>query len=213
MSITDDKRPELEPRTDADQRPAWHRIFRRPTLLGAVCGAVVVVVGLTVWGVHHYRASEPKFSRTAPITLPSKLAGLAAGPLAADFASQPLWRTRAQAAAPGATVVGRSYGSAQLRRQIRVVAGRADLTDKLEFAWAADSGQKVASPLGAARCTQNLIVVPRSAPAVRPTMMFCWRTSSTLSAYGVVINFDRHPTTADGMTALDAAWRAALTGR
>jgi hypothetical protein len=110
-------------------------------------------------------------------------------------------------------VAGRSYGSAQVRRQIRVVAGRADLTGKLEFAWAADAGRTVTSSAGAAHCTQNLKLAAGSVAAVRPTMILCSRTTAALSAYAVIIDFDHHPTDIDGMTALNATWKAALTGR
>jgi hypothetical protein len=210
MSITDSPRPELTP--DAEPRESLARKLssRWPILLGAV---VVVVVGGILWATHHEdAASTPVPARTVPLTLPDKLSGLAAAPRNADFAAQPAWLSRAKAAAPGATVTGRTYRSAQARRQIRVVAGRADLTGKLEFTWAADAGRTVRSSLGTAHCTQNLKLVARSEAAVRPTVMFCWRTTALLSAYSAIIDLDHHPVDAEGLAALDATWRAALTG-
>jgi hypothetical protein len=116
-------------------------------------------------------------------------------------------------AAGGATVVGRGYGSAQIRRQLRLVAGRTDLSGKLEFGWAADAGRVVPSSFGDARCTQKLILAPGSPASVRPTVLLCWRTTSALSAYSVIIDFDHTPVDAEGVALLDVGWKAALTGR
>ena len=212
--VTEGGRSELNRGSETREPHSWKKIRRWPLVMSvAVVVAILVITG-TLWGLHGHQASSvPLPARTAPITLPERLGGLAAGPLAADFAVQPIWRQRAQAAAPGAIVVGRAYGSAQVRRQIRVVAGRADLAGKLEFAWAADSGRTLHSSLGTAHCTQNLILVARSNASVRPTAMLCWRTTSALSVYSFVIDFDHHPTTAGGVAVLDATWRVALTGR
>ena len=209
MSVTDNPAPKLDP-GPAPARP----LFRRPLFVGVALAAVVVaaaVVTVVVWPGGDSGPDPATISKTAPITLPATISGLAATPEAADFARQPVWLDRARAAAPGVTVAGRSYGSPKERRQIRVVAGRADLTGKLEFTWAADEGHVVRSAQGEARCTKNLLLAARGTAQIRPTMMFCWRTEKALSAYGVVIDFDHEPGDADGLAALDAAWAAALT--
>jgi hypothetical protein len=212
MSVTDNPAPGLDhgPRAGRTGGPA----HRRPAvLLGVGLLAAAVVAGGVLWAARSGDDPGPaKLPVTAPISLPATIDGLAAAPSGADFADQPVWRTAAARAAPGATVRGRSYGSARQRRQIRVVAGRTDLTGKLEFAWPADAGHEVTSAAGPARCSRNLRLVARGEAENRPTMMFCWRTSSALSAYGVVIDFDHDPTEARALTALDAAWGAALTG-
>ncbi len=214
MSITDHKQSKSKRDADSSADPVAVPVYRRPLVIGA---AVAVVLALVVAGVAlvtHDGTPEINYpAATAPITLPDTMTGVAAAPRASDFANQPLWLSKAKAAAPGAVVVGRGYGSVKLRRQIRAVAGRADLTGQLEFAWAADAGRTVKSPEGDAHCTQNLILVPGSKASVRPTVMLCWRTSAELSAYGVVIDFDHHPTDAQGMAVLDTTWKAALTGR
>ncbi len=215
MSITDHKRPKSRRDTGAGEDPAGAALFRRPLVIGAAMAVVLALVVAGIVLVVTYD-SKPKINypaATAPITLPDTMTGLAAGPRDSDFANQPLWLSKAKAAAPGAVVVGRGYGSVKLRRQIRAVAGRADLTGQLEFAWAADAGRTVKSPEGDAHCTQNLILAPGSEASVRPTVMLCWRTSAELSAYGVVIDFDHDPTDAQGMAVLDTTWKAALTGR
>ena len=180
-------------------------------VLGAGAVVVAVAVAGTIWIEHRQAPPTPTIAPTAPLTLPGTLEGLTAVPSAEDFAAQQIWRQQAETAAPGATVTGRSYGSPRLHRQIRVVAGRADLAGKLEFVWAGDAGQPVSSPLGAARCTQSLRLTPHSPITVRPTMLMCWRTAALLSAYSIVIDFDHQPSLTDGVTALDAAWRAGLT--
>ena len=45
----------------------------------------------------------------------------------------------------------------------------------------------------------------------RPTLLVCWRTSSTLSAYAVVIDPKAKAPIADaeGVAAVDTAWKAA----
>jgi hypothetical protein len=214
MSITDDKKPGLKRPSDKHLGPVRKPFFRRPGVL-AVAGVVAtLLVGGTLWAVWHGQSESIKTPpRTAPITLPDTLADLTAKPLKADFASQPIWQTRAKAASSGAVITGRSYASTKNRRTIRVVAGRADLTGKLEFAWAADAGEKVSSSSGEAHCTQNLILAVGSRASVRPTMILCWRVLPTLSAYAAVIDLDHHPVVAEGLDALDATWQAALTGR
>ena len=212
MSITENKPPAHKPGSRTG--PQSHR----PILIG-VASVIVALVAVLVVAIGVWVGRESKDGTSAvpgpgaPLTLPDKISGYAAAESDTDFATQPIWQDRAKAAAPNATVSGRSYGSAQLRRQIRVVAGRADLTDKLEFAWAADAGKAVESGEGTAHCTQNLKLVERSAAAVRPTMMFCSRITPGLSAYAVIIDFDHHPTDVETVAALDATWKAALVGR
>jgi hypothetical protein len=213
MSITDDKKPGLKRASTNHPSPVRKPLFRRPGVLAATGAVVALLAGGTLWMVRHEPESIKTPPRTAPITLPETLAGLAAKPLKADFVSQPIWQTRAKAASSGAVVTGRSYISAKNRRTIRVVAGRADLTGKLEFAWAADAGKKVTSSSGEAHCTQNLVLAAGSRASVRPTMIFCWRVLPTLSAYAAVIDLDHNPVAAEGLAALDATWQVALAGR
>ena len=108
--------------------------------------------------------------------------------------------------APGtATIIGRTYGSPAQRRTIRVVVARTDLTGKLELTWAADAGHAV----GDAHCTQNFKLTASSPASIRPTMLMCWRTSPTLSAYSITIDFDHKPKDSDGVAALEEAWNSA----
>ena len=193
MTSTDSTaRPQPAGAADPDAGAAGRarRVFARTPVRLAVAGVLVAAAAGGALLVQRGQDGGDARPSTAPVALPGSLGGYESQPDTSDALRQPAWRSKAAAAAPGVTVEGRSYGSPQLRRQIRVVAGRADLTGKLEFAWPADGGTKV----GDASCTNNLRVTAQSAPQVRPTMMMCWRTGAALSAYVVVIDFDKHPT-------------------
>ena len=88
-----------------------------------------------------------------------------------------------------------------------MVAARADLTGKLEQAWAVDNGTKS----GSVSCTHDTRLTPSGKAFERPTLLVCWRTSSTLSAYAVVIDPKAKApiADADGVAAVDTAWKAA----
>jgi len=146
--------------------------------------------------------SGPSGPATAPVSVPDKVGGLAAAAADQDFSQDDGWRAKAQAAVGDATVVGRQYGTAKDRKTIRVVAARSDLSGKLELAWAADEGKKH----GDARCTQNFEFADGGRVGVRPTMLLCWRTSETFSAYSIVIDFDEAPKPAEAVQAIDDIW-------
>jgi hypothetical protein len=175
--------------------------------------AAVAVAGLVVAGGGAFAAthlgSTPEAKPTDPITLPISVAGMpqiADG--GADLTQSADWQAKAKAAAGGTTIAARTYGKGgQLTRTIRVVAARTDLSGKLEQAWAAGSGSEV----GRDRCTNNIQPAKGSAARVRPTVMLCWRTSASFSAYSLIIDpKSATPVTeADGAAALDDAWDAA----
>jgi hypothetical protein len=144
----------------------------------------------------------PSSDTKATVTVPEKVGGLTAAAPALDFGQIPAWQAKASAAVGGATVIGKQYGSAKDRKTIRVVAARADHTGKLELAWAADKGTKQ----GDARCTNNLKLTAASAAKVRPTMLLCWRTSETFSAYSIVIDFDHAPKADEAVKVIDDIW-------
>jgi hypothetical protein len=118
------------------------------------------------------------------------------------------WQQRAQVASQGAALAFKAYGAAGPTRSIRVVAARTDLTGAPGFTWAVDEGR----PVGKYRCTQNVRLVPRGTAGIRPTVMLCWRTSSTLSAYALVVD-PQHPVKeAEGVAALDQVWSDVVKG-
>jgi predicted outer membrane protein len=168
--------------------------------------AVVVAGGAAVAAVTGTSGDGgPDGPVTAAVSVPDKVAGLEAADSAQDFAQDVSWQAKAKAAVGDATVVGRQYGSAKERKTIRVVAARTDLTGKLELAWAADQGTEH----GDARCTQNFRFTESGKVAVRPTMLMCWRTSATFSAYTIVIDFDEAPKPAAAVAAIDDIWGTA----
>jgi len=173
--------------------------------LGIAAVALATVgTGVTVAVTHR---SAPTAKTSDAISMPATISGMNPLPAASDPTQSQGWMAKATAAGKGATVVGRSYGSGQPGgRTIRAVAGRTDLSGALEQAWATGAGTVV----GSDQCTNNVRLTPTSAPRVRPTVMLCWRSTSTFSAYAVVI--DPKATTpipaTDAATALDTLWTA-----
>jgi hypothetical protein len=174
---------------------------RRRLLVGV---AVIGLLGGAAAAWFDVRSGSAPAAST-PIELPDTMAGLP------DLGRDPLhaaqWQQKAAQAAAGTAWVARTYGSAGPAKTIRLVVARTDLSGKLEQAWAVGSGTQV----GSDRCTHNTRITPGSKPRVRPTVLVCWRTSPSLSAYALVI--DPKATAAipdaDGAAAVDAAWRAA----
>jgi len=169
-----------------------------------------VGVGITAAVLLISRSGDeiPSGPADAPIALPKDVLGL--GPQAQNDTTQTAeWSLLARRAGNGATVVGRAYGGPSPARTIRIVAGRTDLTDKLELAWRADAGHLVGETK--ATCTNNVTIGERT--QVRPTVMLCWRTTSTFSVYSLIIDpKSKGVTDADGAAAVDVAWRAAVKG-
>jgi hypothetical protein len=176
-----------------------------------VAAVAVAVIGAGVAvAVTGHGSSAPTAGDA--IELPSAVGGLSALPATADVTRTAGWQVKATAAGHGATVTGRSYGTGKPgARSIRIVAGRTDLTGALELTWAAGTAETV----GQDRCTDDLRLTAASTPRVRPTVMLCWRTSATFSAYSLII--DPKATTpitaAEGAAALDGAWTIASAQR
>ena len=199
-SATLPKRRELRKSDEPPRRP-WRRVAIATAFVLAASG----VTGGAVYYRHRLAGPDGLTGGEHAVGkhLPDTLNGLKAAPAGQDFGR--VWWAKARAAGDGATVVGRIYGTTAQRRTIRVVVGRTDLTGKLELRWAADAGH----PVGTARCTQNFKLTDGAPARIRPTMLLCWRTSPTLSAYSLLIDFDHRPQESDGVTALEAAWSAA----
>jgi hypothetical protein len=176
---------------------------RQNVTLGAVAGFVVVAGALALLGLVTHSAA-PESTASSPVHLPDTVAGLSRLPGAKDVTRSPIWQQRAAAATHGAPFAAGTYGSSGSSRTIRVVVARADLTRKLEAAWAANDGRDV----GDDSCTQNLRLTPNSAAGVRPTVSLCWRTGDTLSGYALLIDPKHHVKDADAAKALDQAWDA-----
>jgi len=173
--------------------------------LGIAAVALAVVgTGVTVAVTHR---SAPATRTSEAISMPATMSGLSALAATSDPTQSKGWMDKAAAVGKGATVVGRSYGTGQPgARTLRLVAGRTDLSGALEQAWASGAGTVV----GSDQCTNNVRLTPTGTPRVRPTVMLCWRSTSTFSAYALVI--DPKSTSAvpatDAATALDTLWTA-----
>ena len=178
----------------------------RLPLIAAV--AVVGVLGGTVAAWTTTRSSAPTARPTATSTgieLPAGLAGLAT--LTADPLHGASWQAKVHQAIGDAAWGARSYGSAGTGKTIRVVAARTDLTGKLEQAWAVDNGTHT----GSVSCTHDTKLTAGGKAFERPTLLVCWRTTSDLSAYALVIDPKAKTPVpdADGVAAVETAWKAA----
>jgi hypothetical protein len=87
---------------------------------------------------------------------------------------------------------------------LRIITARGDLTGQRELLWAADQGRKH----GDVTCTQTFHFASNDPPAVRPTMLLCWRTSDAKSVATVMIDYGGHPSANASRKAIDRAWAA-----
>jgi hypothetical protein len=200
MTVTQNPQDTWTSANDPTTRPP---IWRRPVVIVAAAAVLAAGIGGAAM-ITRSGPSAPAGPVNAPASLPDRVSGLDQADSATAEGQQKAFEESARKLGD-VTVVGRTYTSADRRRTIKVVVGRTDLFGKLDLAWAADRGREV----GAARCTANLKLTANSKPSVRKTMLLCWRTSDSLSAYSVIIDFDRTPKDADGVAALQQAWNAA----
>ncbi len=177
----------------------WLGRNKVPVLVAAV--VVALAGGSAAWlGT---RTTPP--TPSTPIELPSSMAGLST--LAKDPLRGTAWQQKAGQSVGSVAWSAKSYGSGGTGKSIRVVAARTDLTGKLEQAWAVGTGDQI----GAVSCTHNTRLTPTSSAHERPTVLICWRTTTNLSAYALVIDPKAKTPVpnAEGAAAVDAAWRAA----
>jgi len=85
---------------------------------------------------------------------------------------------------------------------LRIVTARSDLTGQRELLWAADQGKRY----GDVTCTQNFHFSNNNKPAVRPTMLLCWRTSDRKSVATVLVDRDGKPSTAESARIIAEEW-------
>jgi hypothetical protein len=93
-------------------------------------------------------------------------------------------------------------GSPKEGRTLKVVSARGDLSHEREMVWVVGNGDVV----GEARCTQTFKISFSAPVKKRPTMLLCWRLSSTRSAYTLMVDLDGKPSTKDSVAALNKAW-------
>jgi hypothetical protein len=133
--------------------------------------------------------------------LPARVDGLESIGESAEERGVTQWE-RSASDEVGSTVISRDYRSASTGRTLRLVASRTDLEGLLELGWAGDLGTSV----GEGRCTQSLDPTGQGEPAIKPTMILCWRTSEALSVYGIAIDQDRRPSASGTMAAVQSLW-------
>jgi hypothetical protein len=191
------------------REPRWSSRRRLGFGAAAACLALVAVVVGVVVAQRSSRSSDAgagPVGPNTPIALPADVLGVPAV-AQGDPAQTPLWKQRSSAASKGSAVQGRTYQKPGQQAWTRVVAARADLTGKLELAWAADKGQKV----GDVSCTNNTMITGTATARRRPTLMLCWRTSATLSVYALVVDpkATTSPSTGAAASVVDQVWAGA----
>ena len=202
-AVRDREQQTPEPVTDVPEarrrRPA-----RRLQTAGAWTAAAAVAVTLSFAAG---RGGTAPASATSPSSSPSPSAS-APDPEAAAIAAKraaPMTTATTTASFRGVTVTVATSGSVAVnRRSLKVVSAPTDLSTYRELAWRADAGH----PVGDARCTQNYRFNPGQAVSSRPTMLLCWRTGPSRSAYILAVDVDQHPVERDAVTALDRGWNA-----
>ena len=203
MSTTQELSPSVDESLETPRRnllPWMGWTLRRRIAAAAV---LLALAGAAVTVAVTQRNDVPP--GTGPVALPEQVLGEAPIASEKDPTRVPGWQDKANAAAPGAFLTARTYGPEKGSLTIRAVTARIDLTGKLEQAWAADEGTEA----GDGRCTQNVRLTPGGKAGVRPTLVLCWHTTSTLSAYVLLIDPKAPVAVATGRKALDEVWTAA----
>jgi hypothetical protein len=85
---------------------------------------------------------------------------------------------------------------------LRVITARSDLSGQRELMWAADKGKRY----GHAMCTKNFKFANNQTPAIRPTMLLCWRASAKRSVATVLVDYGGHPSWAKSAAIIDREW-------
>ncbi len=216
----DDQEPTVPAGTggpDPARRPWQRRGYQVSAAVGlaAVVGAAAVLAGHAAGPAKPVADSQAARTATgtasAAGSVPAMHAAGTPAPGSAGGSAQPLSGRSYPAQPPksatavidGTAVTIVSSGSLPTEHHtLRVVSARADLTGHRELGWAADAGH----PVGDARCTQNVRFNGTAPARVRPTLLLCWRTSATRSAYTVAVDLDHAPSESVSVASLDLAW-------
>jgi hypothetical protein len=187
---------------DTRQRKPWRRPryqMAAVAALGAAMVAATLIVGLGADDRKEPRTTVSDDARPTGTVTPSP-----APPAAPRSVAPPRMPvdTRRQSAAK--VIVSTSGSIEKNRRTLKVVSARSDLTGQRELAWIADAGHAV----GDAWCTRNLRRSAQSEAGDQPTMLLCWRTSTTKSVYTLAIDIDKRPSEMASVAKLNATWNA-----
>lgn len=85
---------------------------------------------------------------------------------------------------------------------LRIVSAKGNLSGQREMLWAADDGKSA----GSSRCTQNFRFAANAEPAVRPTMLLCWRISDERSVVVLATAKSGNPSVEQSVQVLEAQW-------
>ncbi|MCY1145361.1 hypothetical protein OWR29_45795 [Actinoplanes sp. Pm04-4] len=85
---------------------------------------------------------------------------------------------------------------------MRIYSAKGDLSNQREMLWAADEGE----PAGDARCTQKFRFAQNATPAVRPSMLLCWRITDSRSVVVLTTAKKGTPSIPQSVKAIDTQW-------
>jgi hypothetical protein len=85
---------------------------------------------------------------------------------------------------------------------LQVFSAKGNLSGQRQMLWAADDGESE----GAARCTQNFRFSRNAEPAVRPTMLLCWRITDGRSVVVLSTAREGSPSRRQSVDALTKRW-------
>jgi hypothetical protein len=84
-----------------------------------------------------------------------------------------------------------------------VMSARKNLAGYRELGWVAGDGERV----GSATCSQTFRFSAGMAPAEKPALLVCWRTSAGRSVYTVATNPGGRPSKQASVAAIDKQWK------
>ena len=85
---------------------------------------------------------------------------------------------------------------------LRIITSRSDLRGQRELLWPADAGKKY----GDITCTQNFRFATNAKPAIRRTLLLCWRISAKRSVVTVLVDFGGRPSVGKSADVIEREW-------
>jgi hypothetical protein len=85
---------------------------------------------------------------------------------------------------------------------MRIISAKGDLSGEQEMLWVTGDGEPAG---GGASCTQKFRFAQNTEPAVRPTMLLCWRISESRSVIVLAVSKEK-PSRKETVSTLTSQW-------
>jgi cytoskeletal protein RodZ len=85
---------------------------------------------------------------------------------------------------------------------VQIITSKSDLTGHQQMEWAGDKGVRI----GEAHCTQKVKFTNNAAPAVRPNLIMCWRTSAKRSVVTLLVDQKGKPSASKSAEIIAREW-------